>query len=153
MDRPQISAPAWPLRQNALPRFETVVFGRNVGFMDLREPPSHLSPSAAQWWRTTVETYVLGEHHLRLLQLCCEAWDEVQKAREQLDREGFTVPVGRHGGVRSHPCVTIERDARLAVARLVRELDLDTEPPVSGRIGPPAIFSNRGQYARKASRS
>jgi hypothetical protein len=40
--------------------------------------------------------------------------------------------------------------ARLAVARLVRELDLDAEPPVPERIGPPAIFSNRGtRNARK----
>jgi hypothetical protein len=37
-----------------------------------------------------------------------------------------------------------------AVARLVRELDLDTEPPVSDRIGPPPLRSNRGgRHARK----
>ena len=92
------------------------------------------------------------EHHLRLLQLACEAWDRAQAAREQLDRDGLTVP-GREGGIRPHPCVAIERDARLAVARLVRELDLDTEPPVSERIAPPALFSNRGRHARKAPRS
>jgi P27 family predicted phage terminase small subunit len=120
--------------------------------MDLREPPPHLSPSAAQWWQSTVETYVLQEHHLRLLQLCCEAWDQAQKARDELERDGLTVP-GREGGLRPHPCVAIERDARLAVARLVRELDLDAEPPVSERRGPAAIFSNRGGHARKASRS
>jgi P27 family predicted phage terminase small subunit len=117
------------------------------------QPPGHLSPSARQWWQTTVETYVLQEHHLRLLQLLCESWDEAQKARAQLEREGLTVP-GREGGIRSHPCVTIERDARLAVARLLRELDLDTEPPISERLGPPALFSNRrGRHARKAASS
>jgi P27 family predicted phage terminase small subunit len=120
--------------------------------MDLREPPPHLSPSAAKWWQTIVETYVLAEHHLRLLQLACEAWDRVQAARVQIELEGMTVQ-GREGGIRPHPCVAIERDARLAVARLVRELDLDTEPPVSARLGPPGIFSNRGGHARKASRS
>jgi P27 family predicted phage terminase small subunit len=117
------------------------------------QPPPHLSPSAAKWWTTTVESFVLEEHHLRLLQLACEAWDEAQKAQEQLDREGLTVP-GREGGMRPHPCVAIRRDARLAVARLVRELDLDTEPPVQERVGPPALFSNnRGGHARKASSS
>jgi hypothetical protein len=35
----------------------------------------------------------------------------------------------------------------------VRELDLDTEPPASERIGPPAIFSNRGRHAGKGSHS
>ena len=116
-------------------------------------PPAHLSPSAAQWWATTVETYVLWEHHLRLLQLACEAWDRSQQARVELDRDGLTVS-GREGGVRPHPCIAIERDARLAVARLVRELDLDTEPPVSERVGPlPILSNNRMHHARKSARS
>jgi P27 family predicted phage terminase small subunit len=117
--------------------------------MIANQPPAHLSPSSKEWWLTTVETYVFQEHHLRLLQLVCEAWDRAQAARERIDREGLTVP-GREGGLRPHPCIAIERDARLAVARLVRELDLDAEPPVPERIGPPAIFSNRGtRNARK----
>jgi P27 family predicted phage terminase small subunit len=117
-------------------------------------PPAHLSPSAAQWWRTTLDRYVLQEHHLRLLQLACEAWDRAQKAREQLEQEGLTVE-GREGGIRPHPCVAIERDARLAVARLVRELDLDTEPPVPARVGPAGLFSNRrgSRNARKGQSS
>jgi phage terminase small subunit len=116
-------------------------------------PPPHLSPSARHWWETTVDRYELQEHHLRLLQLACESWDRGQEAREQLEIEGLTVP-GREGGIRPHPCIGIERDARLAVARLVRELDLDTEPPVSGRIGPPPLRSNRGGgRARKAASS
>jgi phage terminase small subunit len=118
----------------------------------LPQPPSHLSPSAAQWWRTTVETYVLQEHHLRLLQLACEAWDRAQEARKVLADEGLTVEGQK--GPRPHPCIAIEHAAQLTVARLVRELDLDTEPPPSDRIGPPPIFSNRGGgHARKASRS
>jgi P27 family predicted phage terminase small subunit len=117
------------------------------------EPPSHLSPSARQWWQATVGMYVLQEHHLRLLQLACEAWDRAQAAREQLDREGVTVQ-GAEGGLKTHPAVAVERDSRLAVARLVRELDLDTEPPAPDRFGPPAIFSNRrGHRARKTSNS
>jgi P27 family predicted phage terminase small subunit len=116
--------------------------------MQVPEPPPHLSPSAGQWWRTTVECYELQEHHLRLLQLACEAWDRSQMAREQLSREGLTVP-GREGGIRPHPAVAIERDSRLAVARLLRELDLDAEPPAPERVGQPAIFSNRGiRHAR-----
>jgi hypothetical protein len=47
-------------------------------------------------------------------------------------------------GVKPHPAIAIEQDSRLGFARLIRELDLDTEPPVSNRVGPPALFSNRG---------
>jgi P27 family predicted phage terminase small subunit len=119
----------------------------------LPSPPPHLSASARQWWTATTEAYVLEEHHLRVLQLCCEAWDRAQAARERLEQEGLTVS-GREGGLRPHPCTAIERDSRLAVARLVRELDLDTEPPASGRLGPPPIFSNsRGSRARKTAAS
>jgi P27 family predicted phage terminase small subunit len=97
--------------------------------------------------------YVLQEHHLRLLQLACEAWDRAQQAREQIDRDGLTIRTA-DGGIKAHPAVGIERDSRLAVARLVRELDLDTEPPVPERTGPLALLSNRGGgRARKASNS
>jgi P27 family predicted phage terminase small subunit len=119
------------------------------------QPPSHLSQSAAAWWRSCVERFVLEEHHFRLLQLCCEAWDRAQAAREQIDREGLTYSSPK-GDLRPHPAIAIERDARLAVARLVRELDLDTEPardPLND-IRPPALPSNRGDArARKASAS
>jgi phage terminase small subunit len=111
------------------------------------KPPARLSPSAQKWWRTTVERYELQEHHLRLLQLACEAWDRAQAAREQLDPEGLTVS-GSKGFVRPHPCIVIERDSRLAVARLLGELDLDAEPPVQERLGPPAILSNKGHVRR-----
>jgi phage terminase small subunit len=114
------------------------------------QPPDHLSPSARQWWITTVEAYVLEPHHLLLLQAAAEAWDRCQAARARIDREGLTVP-GREGGLRPHPAIAIERDSRLGFARLLRELDLDVEPPASERIGPPPIFSNRGRHARKAS--
>jgi P27 family predicted phage terminase small subunit len=120
-----------------------------VGAMDVAQPPPHLSPSAREWWLTTVESYVLEPHHLRLLQLCCESWDRCQQAREILLAEGLTVQTA--AGVKAHPAVAIERDARLATARILRELDLDSGPPVSERRGPPSLFSNRGgNRARQA---
>jgi phage terminase small subunit len=73
------------------------------------------------------------------LQLAGEAWDRSQQAREAIAKEGLTVP----SGGRAHPAIAIERDSRLAFARLIRELDLDAEPPASWRNGPPALHSNR----------
>jgi P27 family predicted phage terminase small subunit len=105
-------------------------------------PPAHLSESARTWWRSCVKDYVLEPHHLCLLQLAAEAWDRCQQARATIDREGPTFRDDR-GNVRAHPAVAIERDSRIAFARLVRELDLDVEPPANGRFGPPALRSNR----------
>ena len=75
---------------------------------------------------------------MRLLQLAGEAWDRCQEAREAIARDGLIVlTTGR-----AHPAVAIERDSRLAFARLIRELDLDAEPPASWSR-PPALHSNR----------
>jgi P27 family predicted phage terminase small subunit len=116
------------------------------------EPPPHLSPSSSEWWRSTLQSYVLEPHHLKLLQLACEAWDRCQTAREVIENEGLTVQTAT--GVKAHPAISIERDSRLAVARLLRELDLDTEPPAPARFGPPGLFSNRGNNrARKTANS
>jgi P27 family predicted phage terminase small subunit len=106
------------------------------------KPPAHLSKSTKVWWRSVIIDYALEPHHLRLLQAACEAWDRLQQARELLARDGLVVE-GREGGMRPHPAAAIERDSRIAFARLVRELDLDTEPPSSARTAPPALRSNR----------
>ena len=84
----------------------------------------------------------LEEHHRHLLHLACEAWDRCQQARAILDADGVVFKDDR-GNIRAHPAVAIEKDARTGFARLVRELDLDTEPPVPGRSRPPALRSNR----------
>jgi len=109
---------------------------------ELPPPPDHLSPAMQAWWWAVVADYALNPHHLRLLEAACDAWDRMVQARDALAREGLTVTT-KHGTKR-HPCADIERDSRLAFARLLRELDLDCEPPQE-RPGwrPPAIRSNR----------
>lgn len=104
-------------------------------------PPDHLSTEAKSWWRAVHRDFDLEEHHRHLLHLACEAWDRCQQARAILDAEGPVFKDDR-GNVRAHPAIGIEKDARTGFARLVRELDLDTEPPPS-RSRPPALRSNR----------
>src|SRR5262245_48261350 len=57
----------------------------------------------------------------------CTAWDRAEEAREILARDGIVIG-GRKAAVRPHPAVAIERDARIAFARLVAQLNLDGEP-------------------------
>jgi hypothetical protein len=42
-------------------------------------------------------------------------------------------------------CDNREKNSRIAFASSVRELDLDTEPSVSNRAGPPSLRSNTGR--------
>jgi len=110
---------------------------------ELPPPPEHLSEAMKRWWQQVMTDYALDEHHLRLLEAGCDAWDRMVQARDTLRAEGLTVPT-RDGGSRRHPCADIERDSRLAFARLLRELDLDAEPPPERpQWRPPAIRSNR----------
>jgi len=109
--------------------------------MKSRRAPQHLRPATRRWWRSVVADFDLDLHHLRLLQLACESWDRCEQAREILAVKGLTFD-DRFGCPRARPEVAVERDTRLAFARLIRELDLDTEQ-VSEPSRPPALRSNR----------
>jgi hypothetical protein len=101
-----------------------------------------LSDATRRWWLSVVTNYQLEPHHLRLLQLAAEAWDGAQAARAALAEHGTTY-ADRYGAPRLRPEAALERDHRTAFARLIRELDLDVEAPVSSRVGPPPLRSNR----------
>jgi phage terminase small subunit len=90
--------------------------------------PKHLTAASKRFYEQVCDDYVLESHHLRLLQLLCEAFDRGQEARKILHAEGLTVVDARLGIKRPHPCISIERDSRTAVARLTRELNLSEEP-------------------------
>jgi hypothetical protein len=93
--------------------------------------------STRRWWGAVIAEYELEEHHVRLLTLAAESWDRATQAREAIDREGLTY-VDRFGTPRVRPEVAVERDSRIAFARLLRELSLDVEPPAEVR--PPRLM-------------
>ena len=101
------------------------------------KPPPHLRPATREWFAGVLADYELEPHHLRLLTLAAEAWDRCEQAREVLGKEGLTY-VDRFGSPRVRPEVAVERDSRIAFARLIRELsrDVETSPDASR---PPAL--------------
>lgn len=98
--------------------------------------PAHLSPAAAEWFAGVLEEFDLEPHHVKLLTLAAEAWDRGVQAREVLAVKGLTFD-DRFGAPHARPEIAIERDCRIAFARLVRELALDVSEPAEVR--PPEI--------------
>lgn len=96
----------------------------------MTKPPRHLKAETRQWFERVCADFMLEPHHVRLLTLAAQAWDRAEAARIVLDKLGL-VYVDRFNAPRARPEVAIERDARLAFARLLRALNLDEEP--SGR--------------------
>jgi phage terminase small subunit len=103
--------------------------------------PAHLRPATRKWFDLVLTDYELEAHHVRLLQLAGESWDRAEQAREALAAHGL-VFTDRFGCPRSRPEIAVERDSRIAFARLIRELDLDVAPPPSARR-PALLRSNR----------
>lgn len=102
----------------------------------MQKAPKHLKSATRRWHDEVATTFELDPHHLRILRLACETWDRCQEAREVIDREGLTY-LDRFGAPRARPEVAIERDSRIAFARLVRELGLDAVEPDEAR--PPQL--------------
>jgi hypothetical protein len=85
-----------------------------------------LSTAMKRWWQDVVAAHELEPHRLRLLHLACQASDRCDQAREVMAELGTTYLDG-FNAPRTRPEVAIERDARQAFARLLRDLDL--RPP------------------------
>jgi len=108
--------------------------------------PKHLKDATQRWFEQVTSDYELEPHHVRLLALAGESWDRGQQARAIIERDGLTY-VDRFGCPKARPEIAIERDSRIAFARLLRELALDVDAPADD-MRPPSIAPNS---ARKAS--
>ncbi len=95
--------------------------------------PKYLTAPTRHWSGAVAAEYVLESHHLRLLELAARSWDRAEEARVLLKKDGLTT-VDRYGQLKPNPLVNVERDSQLRFARLLRELALDLEPPVSARV-------------------
>lgn len=117
--------------------------------MQLKQPtrtvavPKHLCAETRKWFESVASEFALEDHHIRLLTLCCESWDRAEQARVALAKLGLTF-VDRYGAPHPRPEVAIERDSRIAFARLLRELDLDVTLPTPPGRSPPLRSNRRG---------
>src|SRR3546814_6717197 len=80
------------------------------------EPPSHLSDTMKNWWRRVNEDFAMEAHHLHLLQLACEAFDQAETARVALMIQGTTFH-DRWQQPRQRPEVAIQQQARRDFSR------------------------------------
>jgi len=104
--------------------------------------PKHLRKATAEFWQSVVRDYELQEHHVKILTAACESLDRATEARLAVDKQGafFT---NRHGEIKPHPGLAVERDSRALFSRLVRELSLDSELPTEAYSRAPKIV---GRY-------
>ena len=90
------------------------------------KPPAHLKAAGKALWRGIQTDWELDSaHDLIRLAAACEAADRMTEAREAVDRDGAYVS-GRFGP-KPHPGIAVERDARIALLRALRELGVDVK--------------------------
>jgi phage terminase small subunit len=98
--------------------------------------PAHLSERTQALWADVVGDWELEAHQLRILEEALVALDRSEQARELIAEDGPVVK-DRFDQLKAHPAVAIERDARIAAARMFRELNLDLDSAEGSR--PPRI--------------
>jgi P27 family predicted phage terminase small subunit len=117
---------ALPMEPNR-PTLRLIANPRNCGLGGSLDAPRHLSARTTALWKETTTMFTLERTEYELLRLACEALDRAEQARVILAEEGLTSR-GRYGQTLAHPAVAIERDARLAAARLIKQLGLPEAP-------------------------
>jgi P27 family predicted phage terminase small subunit len=101
---------------------------RAVREPSLPQPPDHLSPTAAAWWTAVVAEFDLEAHQLVILEAAADAYDRMLECRAIVLTEGAVVR-DRYDKPKTHPAALLERDSRLSLARLIRELAFDVPMP------------------------
>jgi P27 family predicted phage terminase small subunit len=103
--------------------------------------PKSLRKESAAFFDSVMKEYFLADHQVILLHKACESLDRIEEAREIIKRDGLTFK-DRWNTPKASPAVAIERDNKISVARLFRELGLDLAG--DGKTSPAALPANRG---------
>src|SRR5262245_9367905 len=100
-----------------------------------RPPPSLGGPGQSLWNRIMAAYEIRDAGGLELLFQACAAADRAEHYHDQIDRDGAFLRT-KHG-VKEHPGLKHELQARAFVVRTLVRLGLDVEParPAAGRPG------------------
>jgi len=104
--------------------------------------PKHLRKETRGFWSGIVRDFQLEPHHVKLLTAACESWDRAIQAREAVTLAGC-FSTNRHGEIKPHPGLSVERDSRSLFAKLIRELNLDVDTPTEEYSRPPELGGTR----------
>ena len=102
--------------------------------------PDYLDAFGAAFWTKVTSLYDFDDPaSLELLAQCCAARSRAERCRQIIDADGELLQT--KVGVRSHPLIREETQARALAARLLGKLGLDLEPIKSGPGRPPGLAS------------
>ena len=101
------------------------------------KPPPHLSTETKRLWKQLCHEWDFDHSALILMKTALEAYDRLQTARREIDRDGTTITTPT-GHLKPHPSLRIEKEARAGFLMAWRMLNLNIEPP--GEIGRPGGY-------------
>jgi P27 family predicted phage terminase small subunit len=118
---------------------------------ELPKPPTGLSKTSQALWRTLVADWDDFDEICPqvALKLTLEALDRLTQAQTRIEKDGLTF-TDRHGVIRSHPLLAVERDCRAAIIRGLKALGLkeeDLEP--KRKPGRPSESEQRYRATKK----
>lgn len=117
--------------------------------MTMRRPDG-LGPGGSRLWDTVHEGWVLEDREVPLLTAACRTLDECDRLTAALADAPPVVP-GHAGQPRVNPLFGEARQHRLALARLLRALNLPVEVADPGEGEPP--WSEASVRARRAAQA
>lgn len=102
-----------------------------------KKAPKFLQVEGRNFWKSVLSDYELEEaHHLKLLENACVCVDRIGQSRRKLRKDGGFYK-DRWDMPKEHPAQRSERENKVLFCRIMRELQLDVEPPRENR--PPEI--------------
>ena len=92
------------------------------------KPPRSLGEAGRELWRRIQAQYRIDDAAgLALLRTAGECRDLDVQAMTEARRDGLVI-TDKYGQKRSHPCLTVARDARQQMLSALRAMNLDIEP-------------------------